>query len=96
MARPLKYFLIAVTLLIVLVVGALTAAVMTFDPNDYRAQIADSVHQKTGRDLAIGDIGLSVFPWLKLDLKQVRLSNAAGFGDAPFAQIVQARIDKVR
>lgn len=92
MARPLKYFLIAVTLLIVLVVGALTAAVMTFDPNDYRAQIADSVHQKTGRDLAIGDIGLSVFPWLKLDLKQVRLSNAAGFGDAPFAQIAQASV----
>ena len=92
MARPLKYFLIILGLLVLAVVGALTAAVMTFDPNDYRERIGKIVHDKTGRDLKIGDIGLSVFPWLKVDLKQVSLSNAAGFGDAPFAQIGEAKV----
>lgn len=92
MARPLKYFLIIIGLLVLAVVGALTAAVMTFDPNDYRAQIAKIVHDKTGRDLQIGDVQLSVFPWLKVDLKQVSLSNAAGFGDEPFAKVGEAKV----
>jgi AsmA protein len=92
MARPLKYFLIILGLFVLAVVGALTAAVMTFDPNDYRTRIASVVHDKTGRDLKIGDIKLTVFPWLKVALKDVSLSNAAGFGDAPFAQVGEAKV----
>ncbi|WP_428311906.1 AsmA family protein [Hydrocarboniphaga sp.] len=92
MAPPLKYFLIILGLFVLAVVGALTAAVMTFDPNDYRTRIATIVHDKTGRDLKIGDIKLTVFPWLKVALKDVSLSNAAGFGDAPFAQVGEAKV----
>ncbi|MDB5972095.1 MAG: AsmA family protein [Hydrocarboniphaga sp.] len=92
MARPLKYFLIILGLFVLAVVGALTAAVMTFDPNDYRARIAKLVHDKTSRDLQIGDIKLTVFPWLKVDLKQVSLSNAAGFGDQAFAKVGEAKV----
>jgi AsmA protein len=62
MARPLKYFLIILGLFVLAVAGALTAAVMTFDPNDYRERIGKIVHDKTGRDLKIGDIKLTVFP----------------------------------
>jgi AsmA protein len=92
MARPLKYFLIILGLFVLAVAGALTAAVMTFDPNDYRERIGKIVHDKTGRDLKIGDIKLTVFPWLKVDLKQLSLSNAAGFGDPPMAQIGEAKV----
>lgn len=90
MARPFKIFLAIFVALLVVIVGALTAAVMLFDPNDYRGQISQLVKDKTGRDLAIGEIGLTLFPWLKVELEGVSLSNAPGFGDEAFAQVTHA------
>lgn len=82
------------TLAVAIAIAALILP-RVFDPNDYRDQIAALVKDKTGRELVIaGDIGWSVFPWLGVDIGEVRLANAAGFGDAPFAQVaaVQARV----
>ncbi len=73
--------------LLVLVIAALAIAAATFDPNDYRGRIADAVKQQTGRELALGDIQLKIFPWLNVSISDARLSNAAGFGDQPFAQV---------
>lgn len=92
MARPFKLLMILVGLVLLVLVGAVVAVIATFDPNDYKAQIAGLVKDKTGRDLAIGDIGLSVFPWIKVDLSKVSLSNAPGFGDQPFAEVGQAKV----
>lgn len=92
MARPFKIFLAICAALLLLLVAALTAAVMLFDPNDYRGQISKLVKDKTGRDLAIGEIGLSVFPWVKVNLETVSLSNAPGFGAEPFAQVAHAGV----
>ena len=68
---------------------------LVIDPNDYKDEIAAAVESNTGRILTIeGDIGLSVFPWLGLDIGATRLSNAAGFGDQPMATMenVQVRV----
>ena len=51
-------------------------------------EITQAVKQQTGRDLDLrGDIKLSVFPWLGLELGDTRLSNAPGFGKKPFVKI---------
>jgi AsmA protein len=53
------------------------------------------VESKTGRVLVIeGDLGLSVFPWLGLEIGPTSLSNAPGFSDAPFARMdaVEVRV----
>jgi AsmA protein len=58
------------------------------DPNDYKDEIISRVKHETGRELAIpGDISLSVFPWLGVQLGEVSFGNAAGFGEQPMAHI---------
>lgn len=84
MGKLLKILLSIVTILVALVVVAAIVLPMVVDPNDFKPQIVSAVQEKTGRTLEIdGDIGLSVFPWLGLELGAVRLGNAAGF-DAPY------------
>lgn len=84
--------------LLVLVVVSLIAVgvyVSTLDPNDYKGLISDKFTEKTGRTLAIdGDIRLTLYPWLGLEVNGVTVGNAPGFGDAPFlhADHAMARI----
>ncbi len=80
-------------LLFVLGLGAAYLA-LVFDPNSYRDRLAVKVERQTGRELVIaGDIGLSFIPWLGVELGEVSLGDAPGFGDAPFVRVglVQAR-----
>jgi AsmA protein len=91
--RVLKIFLIICCILIILVGGTLAALFFLVDPNDYKDDIAAAVKKQTGRELAIpGDINLSVFPWLGLEMGQVTLGNAPGFSDKVFAGIDKAEL----
>ncbi len=88
--RIIAWIVGVIALLILLL--ALVARFL-IDPNDYRDQIAGLVERSTGRQLAIeGDLDLSVFPWLGLEVGQMRLSNAEGFGPEPFARIQEAEV----
>ena len=95
MGKFLKFILWLLGSLLVLI--AITAVVlpMMVDPNDYKAEIATAVEQQTGRTLTIeGDISLSVFPWLGLDIGPTQFSNAAGFDEPSMARMeaVQVRV----
>lgn len=95
MKRFLKIAGIVLTLVVVVVVSLLVAVPLLVDPNDYREPIEDMVKERTGRELTIeGDLELSVFPWLGLKIGAVRLANAEGFGEQPFASVssAQARV----
>jgi AsmA protein len=79
-------------LLMLLVVAAL-ALPLVIDPNDFKQQITRQVEQHTGRTLTIGgDIRLSYYPWLGIELQQLSLGNAPGFGQKPFVQVQQAKV----
>ena len=72
----LKWVLIAVGAVVLLFAGALAFIVATFDPNTYKAQVADLVKEKTRRTLTIeGDIRLMLFPKLGVHLGKTRLSE---------------------
>lgn len=93
--KPLKFLFGFLLLLAGLVVVAVVVLPLIIDPNDYKDEIATAVQEKTGRTLEIeGDISLSVFPWLGLDIGPTRLSNAAGFDEPHMASMdaVQVRI----
>lgn len=93
MGKLLKISAWLAGLLVLLVVAAVVILPMVIDPNDYKAQIVDKVQQETGRTLSIdGDLKLSVFPWLGMEINGLGLSNAEGFGKQPFAQIRQAAV----
>lgn len=87
--------IIAIILGVVVVVfGALAAYLaFVFDPNDYRERIALEAEKATGRTLVIdGEISLSVFPWIGVEIGQASLGNAPGFGDTPFASVGEVEV----
>jgi AsmA protein len=93
MASLLKKFLYAVVAVVVFLVVAAVLVAVLFDPNDFREDIAAEVESRTGREFVIeGDLGLSVFPWLAIDVGRTQLGNAPGFGDEPFASFERARL----
>ncbi len=93
MGRIIKYFLYAIGGLIALVLIVGIAFALLFDANDYRENIAAQVEDSTGRELVIeGDLDVSLFPWLAVEIGKSRLGNAAGFGDEPFASFDRARL----
>ncbi|MCA1791837.1 MAG: AsmA family protein [Thioalkalivibrio sp.] len=78
--------LVGILVLLAVIVGVYLA--MTFDPNAYKDRIEDKVAEVTGRELTLaGSIELTLFPSLGLRLEDVRLANAEGFTETPFAEV---------
>lgn len=85
----LKISLAIFSLFLIVIVGF----ALVFDPNDYKDDIITLVKNKTGRELSIpGDISLSLFPWVGLELGKVEISNAKGFADKAFAKIEHLQV----
>jgi len=74
-----------------LVVVALLAVWLFVNPNEYKGRIEQAVKGSTGRELDLpGDLELSVFPWIALELGPASLGNPPGFGAEPFASVQHA------
>ena len=93
MARLLKILLFALAGVVGLLIVAGVALFLFFDPNDFKEEISAQVRSATGREFEIeGDISLSVFPWLAVEVGHSELGNASGFGEEPFASFDSARL----
>ena len=93
MARLLKVFLIISAVCIGFVVVAVITAFIFFDPNEFKTQIASAVKDETGRDLVIeGDLKLTLFPWLAVDIGHTELGNAEGFRAETFMEFDEAKL----
>ena len=80
------------TLVALLVLTALAVSLL-FDPNDYKADIAQAVRDASGRAFSMdGDLSLDFFPWLAVEMGPGTLGNAEGFGEAPFLRFDSARL----
>ena len=90
MGKLLKIIFSLAGVLVLLLLVAIVVLPMLVDPNDYKDEITQVVKDKTGRTLEIdGDISLSVFPWLGMDIGPTRLGNASGF-EAPHMASMEA------
>lgn len=93
MGRLIKILLVGVASIVGLVMIGAIALFLFFDPNDFRDEISAEVKKATGRDLIIeGDLSLSVFPWIAVNIGRTQLGNAEGFGDQPFLSFEEARL----
>ena len=93
MGRPLKILAYLIGAFVALLVIAAIMFALVFDPNDYKDKISAGVKDATGRDLVIeGELQLSLFPWLAIDIGRMELGNAPGFDDTPFASFESARL----
>lgn len=87
--KPLvKYSAIAAAVAVLLIAAVAIVLYSVVDTEFIKKEAVKAAKEHTGRDLVFkGDVGLSVFPWLGVELGPVTLSNAPGFGDAPMAEI---------
>jgi AsmA protein len=86
--KVIKRIIALILSLLILASVLLVGLALVVDFNQYKALIAAQVEQATGRQLEIsGDIKVSLWPWLGVQVEGVELSNAAGFGDQPFARV---------
>nr|VFK53365.1 MAG: AsmA protein [Candidatus Kentron sp. TUN]VFK55206.1 MAG: AsmA protein [Candidatus Kentron sp. TUN] len=93
MRALLKVIGTIIGIVIILLVAMAVIVPVYFHPNDYKEEIAAVVQEKTGREFKIeGDIVLSVFPWLVIELGPVELGNAPGFPDGKFARLERMEI----
>jgi AsmA protein len=93
MRRFFKILISMVGIVVVLLILAAVALPMVYDREDLEKAIAARVNKQTGRDLAInGALDFSVFPWLAVEVGDLKLSNADGFGEHDFAHIGRARV----
>src|SRR5215467_9020489 len=89
--KILKYALCAIVGLVVLVVLAVAVAVATFDPNQYKGELAKVVKEKTGRTLAVeGKIGLTFYPSIGVAVGRTTLSEPNS--DKTFAKIDEVKV----
>ena len=89
MKQFLKWFFGIFFFLVILLVGAIIALPYIVNPNDYKDEIISQIkpHMR-GRDLQIpGDIKLSIFPWLGVEVGEMVIGNAEGFVLKPFMTI---------
>ncbi len=77
----LKILLYTILVSLLFIAAAAGIFVATFDANLYKQDLSDLVRQKTGRELQFfGDVGLTVYPALGMQLGAMSFSNAPGFG----------------
>ncbi len=87
MNRLFKILLILTGLVIVAVIAA-GITIVNIDPNQHKDWIIEKVKEANGRNLQLdGPIKVTYYPWLGIDLNNVTLGNAAGFGKTPFLHV---------
>jgi len=91
-----KMFKLCLTIIGVAVVFLVAIAgvfITTFDANNYKQDLSEMVLASTGRDLQFyGDVGLTFYPALGMELGALSLSNAAGFDSAPMVKVNKVSI----
>jgi uncharacterized protein involved in outer membrane biogenesis len=90
--KKIAKILIGLIVAVIVLIGIAVVAVSFIDANRYKPQIEAKVRETTHREIAIGDIHLSIFPVLGVRLRDVKLANAPGFGDEPFAAVGTADV----
>jgi AsmA protein len=79
--------------IIALLAAGLLAVWLWVSPNAYKARIITAVKESTGRELVLtGDIKLSLFPWVALELGPAALKNLPGFGEEPLLTFSHATV----
>ncbi len=91
----MKAFLKFLLLLLAIPVIAAIVLHLFLNPNDYKDEISAWVEERSGRRLTLeGDLRLSFFPWVGIEIHRARLAQPPGFGEQPFlrVQVAQARL----
>jgi AsmA protein len=91
--KIIKLGLTVIGVAVIFVVAIAGVFIATFDANQYKQDLSELVRESTGRDLQFyGDVGLTFYPALGMELGALSLSNAAGFGSEPMVKVNKVSI----
>src|SRR5690625_506829 len=80
----LRKLLLSIVIAVVVLIIAAVVAVLVFDPNKYREEIAAHASDRLGREVRLGGpVELALFPWLAVDIHDVSIGTPADFPQAP-------------
>ena len=81
--KTVKFSLITLTAVVVL----LLSAPLFIDVEDFKPAIIEQAEKATGRSVEIGGLSASLFPWVGIQLEDVRISNPEGFSEQAFFSV---------
>ena len=85
-----KTFIKVFTGLVVLLVITVAVFLYTFDANRYKAEIISLAESASGRTISIdGDMDISLYPWIGIEINDVSVGNTDGFSNQVFAAVGQ-------
>lgn len=95
MSKGRKGILIAACIIAALIISVAVIAPRIFQVNRYRPYVVQLIEQKTGRQVEIGRLGLSVFPSIRIEVDDFAISNPAGFPAGDWLRVgrIDARLD---
>ncbi|HUV22298.1 MAG TPA: AsmA family protein [Gammaproteobacteria bacterium] len=93
MQKIIRYVLIGLAVVIILPVVAVGIFVAVFDANAYKQDMSSLVLEQTGRELRFqGDVSLTLYPALGMQLGAMSFANAPAFGELPMVRIGAASV----
>ena len=90
MRRATRLFLWVAGVFLVLGIGAAVLLPSWIDPNQYRGLIESRFEEFLGREVRLGEIGLSVFPTISISVKDLSIQGADA-GSEPFVEAGEIR-----
>jgi uncharacterized protein involved in outer membrane biogenesis len=93
--RTRNIILIAVLIPVVLLLAGIVTLKLVFTGDRLKAMVVPQMEEATGRTVAMGQIGLSVFPSLAVDIDSLQIANRSGegFSPDPFLSLERLRLN---
>jgi AsmA protein len=89
-----KIVLLTLSVLTLCLIFALCAVSLAIDPNVYKAQLAALIKAKTGRNVEFaGNIKLSFFPKLAINVEKILIKNWLNFPKTPFITAEKSTVE---
>ena len=95
MTRTRKIWLIVALIPVLMILAGIVMLKLVFTGERLKAMMIPRMEEATGRTVAVGDIGLSVFPSLAVRIDSLEISNRTGKGFSlePFLRLDQLRLN---
>lgn len=92
MKKPIKIVIYILAALCLISIAAVVIIPQVVDVRDYIPRIEKEVSRATGRPFELGDIRLSLFPWIGFHLSDLRLGNPEAFKEKDFVSITSFEV----
>jgi uncharacterized protein involved in outer membrane biogenesis len=94
MSKTAKILLAIIAIPIILIVAGIIVLKIIYTPEKLKAMVIPPIERSTHRTVTVGDLSLSVFPTIGVDISDFAMSNRTGdgFSKSPFVEFKQLSV----